>query len=146
MSENVPWHVRPAKIQISLCISADQNLHWCIFDSQACKVSSCRQRRPIRLRECTCWFESSLGVHQKVRFLMLRLIQFWDTSLSSFHPTLGYQNTMYCGVTQYFPGFLAHLSDCSGWASVITLSPLSLVHRRLSTIGAQLFKTNNVVS
>ena len=33
------------------------------LDNQRCTVSSCGQRRLIRLRGCAGWFESSLGAH-----------------------------------------------------------------------------------
>ena len=39
-------HVRPSKIQISLCIAqSDQNLHWTLFNSQEYKIPSCGPRR-----------------------------------------------------------------------------------------------------
>ena len=34
-----------------------------ILDNKGCKVSSCGQRRLIRLRGCAVWSESSLGAH-----------------------------------------------------------------------------------
>ena len=54
---------------------SDQSAHF--LDSQGCKVSSCRQRRLIRLCGCAGWFESSLGAHVR-RYVFSRCGSFYD--------------------------------------------------------------------
>ena len=62
MTKPTKWCVRPAKTQISLGIFPV----WTVFavrsmGSWGPNVSSCGQRRLIRLGRCPCWSESSLG-------------------------------------------------------------------------------------
>ena len=68
-------HVRPAKILIRLRICAVwSESSKAILDSHGCSFLMRTTDPLIRLFGCTGWFDSSLGVHQKVRFLTLRLL------------------------------------------------------------------------
>ena len=105
-------HVRPGKIQINLRICAvwwKISLSASLIDKDT--VSSCGQRRLIRLRECVSWFESSLDACPKVHLPKFRFVYL--------EPPCRYSRTLMARTSFGHWNFVVARDSSSHWGLII---------------------------